>query len=65
MLERLPSVLRKRTEIIPNGVDLTYFVRTSRDSARRQLRLEMTRQSFSPEAAAWTLPRITFLPRLR
>lgn len=37
MLERLPSVLRKRTEIIPNGVDLDGFVRTSRDSARVRL----------------------------
>jgi glycosyltransferase involved in cell wall biosynthesis len=34
MIERLPRALRNRTEIIPNGVDLDCFVRTSRDRAR-------------------------------
>ena len=29
-----PRALRKRTEIIPNGVDLDCFVRTSRECAR-------------------------------
>jgi len=37
MIERLPRALRKRTEIIPNGVDLDCFVRTSRDRARARL----------------------------
>jgi glycosyltransferase involved in cell wall biosynthesis len=37
MLQRLPSAIRKRTEIIPNGVDLDYFVRTNRDVARTRL----------------------------
>jgi teichuronic acid biosynthesis glycosyltransferase TuaC len=37
MIERLPRPLRKRTEIIPNGVDLDCFVRTSRDDARARL----------------------------
>lgn len=37
MLEHLPRPLRKRTEIIPNGVDLNCFVRASRDDARARL----------------------------
>jgi len=37
MIERLPRALRKRTEIIPNGVDLDCFVRMSRDCARARL----------------------------
>src|SRR5207237_10506011 len=37
MLERLPRVVRKPTEIIPSGVDLDRFVRASRASARARL----------------------------
>jgi glycosyltransferase involved in cell wall biosynthesis len=37
MFERLPRALRKRTEIIPNGVDLDCFVRTNRECARARL----------------------------
>ncbi len=37
MLERLPRALRKRAEVIPNGVDLDSFVRASRDDARARL----------------------------
>ena len=37
MVERLPGALRKRTAIIPNGVDLDRFVRTNRDFARARL----------------------------
>jgi glycosyltransferase involved in cell wall biosynthesis len=37
MVERLPRALRTRTEIVPNGVDLECFVRTSRECARARL----------------------------
>jgi glycosyltransferase involved in cell wall biosynthesis len=37
MFDQLPRALRKRTEIIPNGVDLDCFVRTRRDDARARL----------------------------
>ncbi len=37
MLERLPRALRKRAEVIPNGVDLDSFVHASRDDARARL----------------------------
>ena len=51
MLERLPSVLRKRTEIIPNGVDL--IASCARVGIPRvRVSVGMTRQSFCSEAAA-------------
>jgi glycosyltransferase involved in cell wall biosynthesis len=37
MIERLPRALRKRTEIIPNGVHLGCYVRMSPNSARARL----------------------------
>ena len=37
MMERLPRPLLKRTAVIPNGVDLDFFVRMNRDDARRGL----------------------------
>ena len=43
MIERLPHALRKRTEIIPNGVDLDSFVPASR--IPRASRLGLTRIS--------------------
>ena len=37
MIDRLPHALRRRTEIIPNGVDLDCFAPTDRDVARTRL----------------------------